>query len=175
MLCAGVLGFMGCASKKAQNELRWDYKSFLNTKKVDSNVVHNTVWQVLADENIPGFATQLKNKYAIETEWLSIRRGRGPDMAPDSRVLSAADTRYPVYIKYFLVIDKKGYTISAIANYEGVQWVSYDQSYKPAALEDVMPQTEYGDALISLSNRINVSLKARIDGGRFAESLSNGF
>jgi hypothetical protein len=170
MLCVVALGFMGCNSTKAQNnEIRWEYKSLVNTKNVNIAAVYNSVRQVLVNEDIPSFTTQLKNKYAIETEWLGIRHGREPIMDPNARVPPPPDTRYPTYIKYFIDIDQKGYGISAITNSGGIQWVSYDQSYQPNVFVDVMPQTEYWDAVTSLSRQINVCIKNRIDGGGYEE------
>jgi hypothetical protein len=172
LFCAVALGSMSCKSTNAQNEVRWEYKSIVSAKKVDIAVVYNTVRQVLSDENIPSFTTQLKDKYAIETEWLGIRRSRDPVMSSNSQVPSPPDTRYPTYLKYLLTIDKKGYSISAIANSGGIQWVSYDQSYKPNVFVNVMPQTEYWDALIHLSRQINVNVKNRIDSRRYDESFT---
>jgi hypothetical protein len=170
MLCVVVLGSVGCKSTtKRRNEVRWEYKTIVSAKKVDMTAVYNTMRQVLVNENIPSFTTQLKNKYSIETEWLGIRRGREVVLDPNSIFPPPPDTRYPTYIKYFIDIDKKGYGVSAITSSGGIQWVSYDQSYKPNVFVDVMPQTEYWDAIISLSRQFNVNIKNRIDGGRYAE------
>jgi hypothetical protein len=173
-VCIAVAAsFAGCKSAKAQNEVRWNYKAVLTTKKVDVAKVYNTVRGVLNEENIPNFTTQGKNKYTIETEWLGIRRGRDAFVISDSPAASPENSwHYPTYVKYYVSIDKKGYTMSAVTTSGGIQWVSYDMSYKPNQTVDVLPQSENWDNLIRLTRQINVNLKYYLDGQRYAESFT---
>jgi hypothetical protein len=167
-----ALGSLACSSKKtkeAQNEVRWDYGSFLITKNVNLADIYSTVCQVLITENIPSFTTQLKDRYTIETEWMAIRRARDPFGSTIPHFPPPPDTRFPTYIKYYIDIDIKGYKMSAASNSRGIQWASNDQSHQPNVYTDVIPGSEYWDAVIRLTQQINASLKNRIDNGQYGE------
>jgi hypothetical protein len=156
-----------CASKKNQNVITWKYKQVVSAKKVTPAQVYTTVRDVLNQENIPNFTTQQKNKYDIETEWLVVRRGGQGYMdmtyptPPNSLV-------YPSFIKFYVSITKKSYTLSAVTTNGGVTWVSYDLSYKPNATLDVLKNSDYWSNMVYLTRQINVNLKSSVDGMRFS-------
>jgi hypothetical protein len=173
-IIACVLSLFSCASKnKNENLVTYDYRSVVDTKKVNNKDVYNAVREVLNDEHIPHFTTQLKGDYQIETEWMAMKRGTDTVYDVNHRYLTPPNTwQYPLYLKYYIKVAKKSYSVSAVTTSGGVQWVSYDLSYKAQDTIDVRPQTEFWYNLIHLSRKINVSLKFRLDGKRYSEIFS---
>jgi hypothetical protein len=159
--------------KSADNVVSYSYRNVIDTRKVDIKEVYNSVREVLNDEHIPHFTSQVKGDYQIETEWMAIKRGTDTTYDVDHRYLTPPTTwQYPLYLKYYIKITKKNYSVNAVTTSGGIQWVSYDLSYKAQDTVDVRPQTEFWYNLVHLSRKINVALKFRLDGKRYSEIFS---
>jgi hypothetical protein len=162
--------------KPKPQEIRWAYTAFLSAQDVDFVDVYTAVRQVFINQNLPGFGVRLTDRHIIESEWLGIsREAPYPAKKPtDSPVTVSSGTEFPAYIKFFVIIDKTGYTLNALSNTGGARWVPYGRSYPSAGTRDVLPWDEQWDLVISLARAINMTLKSWIDGDQYAESFLRG-